>query len=63
MIIEHRFWLIPLSPSEIDAYKAVRRDYRLRQGALTCLTVLGLALLIGGVLSGGSYLLLRKLEK
>jgi hypothetical protein len=63
MTIEHRFWLIPLSPSEIETYKAVRRDYRLKHGALTCLTGLGLAVLIGGVLSGGSYLLMRKLEK
>ena len=51
-----------LSPSEIEAYKAVRQDYRLKQGALMCLTGLGLAVLIGGVLSGGSYLLARKLE-
>jgi hypothetical protein len=60
--IEHRCWLIPLSPSELDEYKAVRRDYRLRQGLLTGLTGLGIALLVGGVLCGGSLLLGRRFD-
>jgi hypothetical protein len=59
--MEHRFWLIPLSPAEIEEYKAVRQDYRISKGLPTCLTGLGISLLIGLVLIGGPLLLARRI--
>ena len=58
--LEHHCWLIPLSQSEIDEYKAVRRDYRLSKGLPTCLTGLGVALLIAVVLIVGPILIGRR---
>jgi hypothetical protein len=60
--IRHRFSLVPLSAEEIEAYKAVRRDYRSSKCPLVCLQGLGISLLAGAVLIGAPFLIARKLR-